>query len=176
MFRLHLDTVMARPEIKNLVATIFAGRRDRAVNPEGEFDDGGRWYPDTSEKQLGSFSGIRGPSRAWPYSYMLRARTREHCRLLVRAWLLGRVTLRQLPADVAAAIRSQARPIGTAIRAAKKAFARKITQAGSCPALAWGQAGGRAALADRLEQNGATDLADLFRRSLPAELLAEVAQ
>lgn len=34
---------------------------------------------------LDSFKGIRRPTRQWPYPLMLRARTRQHCKLLVLA-------------------------------------------------------------------------------------------
>lgn len=83
--------------VKGAAAQVYEPRRDRAVNPEGEFDSAGRWYPDESEKGMGSFNAIRSPSRAWPYSYMLRARTRQHCVLLCWKTLTGR----NVPRDVA---------------------------------------------------------------------------
>lgn len=65
-------------------------------HPEGEFDKGGRWYPSDREDCGGDGTSTRSPSRSWPYSYMLRCRTREHCRALVAAALAGN----DVPADV----------------------------------------------------------------------------
>jgi hypothetical protein len=65
------------PELKTQIATVYAARRDRLVHPEGTFDDAGRWYPSDRENTAG-LGGIRSPSRAWPYSYMIACRTRKH--------------------------------------------------------------------------------------------------
>ena len=49
--------------------------QSRKINPKGSFDDGGRWYPET---KFGCCNNIRGPSRAWPYSYLMHCRTISH--------------------------------------------------------------------------------------------------
>lgn len=93
---------MTTQQIKDLVATLYIARRDRAVNPEGHFDGAGRWYPSDAEDADGDGSRTRSPSRAWPYSYMLRCRTRQHVRCLVERGLAGQ----PVPADVAQALRA----------------------------------------------------------------------
>jgi len=90
-------------QIKSLTAAIYADRKDRAIHPEGSFDGAGRWYPSDREDQDGDGTSVRSPSRAWPYSYMLRCRTRQHCRALVEAGLAGR----DVPADVERAIATE---------------------------------------------------------------------
>lgn len=55
----------------------FRRRQDREEHPEGEFDKGGRWYPKGKDAEVFDYNR-RSPSRAWPYSYMLHARTAEH--------------------------------------------------------------------------------------------------
>lgn len=86
--------------VKALVLEVYAARRDRAVHPEGSFDDAKRWYPSAREDANGDGSRTRSPSRAWPYSYMLRCRTREHCRVLVERALAGN----DVPDDVRAVV------------------------------------------------------------------------
>ena len=49
--------------------------RDRRADPEGTFDQSGRWYP---AEPLACCGSIRSPSRAWPWSYMLHCRTVAH--------------------------------------------------------------------------------------------------
>ena len=85
--------------VKGVARRVYEARRDRQVNPEGEFDSAGRWSPSDREDGAGDGTSTRGPSRAWPYSYMLRCRTREHCRVLVErsAWA-------DVPADVRQAV------------------------------------------------------------------------
>lgn len=58
-------------------AEIYRSRRDRGSNPAGSFDRSGRWYPDASEEQ-DCCRAIRGPSRAYPYSYLTHCRTADH--------------------------------------------------------------------------------------------------
>lgn len=85
-------------EAKRLAQIVWAQRRARESHPEGEFDGGGRWYPSEREDGDGDVTGeVRSPSRAWPWSYMHRARTRAHCRHLVRRALDGL----PVPRDVA---------------------------------------------------------------------------
>ncbi len=55
----------------------YLDRRDRITNPDGKFDRAGRWYPSESE-ECDCCSGIRTPSRAYPYSYMVHCRTAAH--------------------------------------------------------------------------------------------------
>ena len=60
-------------------ATEYLGRRDRTSHPEGHTDGGGRWYPSEAEDIHGTItSTIRGPSRAWPWSYAHACRTAAH--------------------------------------------------------------------------------------------------
>ena len=87
-------------QIKSLTAIIYSARKSRTTNPEGRFDSAGRWYPSDREDLEGDGSSVRSPSRAWPYSYMLRCRTRQHCRALVEACLAGL----EVPVDVARAV------------------------------------------------------------------------
>ena len=85
---------------KALIQTVYEARRDRNVNPEGSFDDAGRWYPSDREDADGSGSSTRTPSRAWPYSYLLRCRTRAHVTVLINRALAGK----NVPADISRAL------------------------------------------------------------------------
>jgi hypothetical protein len=49
--------------------------RERRRNPAGRFDQAGRWYP---AQRHSCCDRIRGPSRAYPYSYLVHCRTLEH--------------------------------------------------------------------------------------------------
>ena len=51
--------------------------KNREIHPEGTFDSGGRFYLAESEKH-DCCQGIRSPSRAYPYSEMVHARTLKH--------------------------------------------------------------------------------------------------
>ena len=93
-----------------MIAAIYAARRDRLVNPEGSFDSAGRWYPSAAEDCGGDGRCVRTPSRAWPYSYMLRCRTRQHVSALVAAALAGE----SVPCDVAEAVRAAVQPVALA--------------------------------------------------------------
>lgn len=64
-------------------AVTYIRRRDRDEHPAGSFDNGGRWYPDSSENL--DTSCYRSPSRGWPYSYMHACRTAQHCAQLHEA-------------------------------------------------------------------------------------------
>jgi hypothetical protein len=81
---------------KQATAALYSLRKNRQTNPEGEFDSAKRWYPSAREDADGDGSRTRSPSRAWPYSYMLRCRTRQHCAVLVARALAGH----DVPADV----------------------------------------------------------------------------
>ena len=57
----------------------YIGRRDRTRHPDGESDDGGRWYPSDAENINGTITRtIRSPSRMWPWSYAHACRTVGH--------------------------------------------------------------------------------------------------
>lgn len=64
-------------------AVTYTLRKERHEHPSGSFDAARRWYPDESEDL--DISGLRPPSRAWPFSYMLSARTAKHCAHLLGA-------------------------------------------------------------------------------------------
>ena len=55
----------------------YLSRKDRRAHPDGTFDRAGRWYPSDEEYQS-CCDKIRGPTRAFPYSYMTHCRTVEH--------------------------------------------------------------------------------------------------
>ena len=77
----------------------YEARKSRAAHPDGHTDNGGRWYPSASERQ--SCCGrVRGPSRAYPWSYMTHCRSAEHVAHLygVDASELRREHRRQFPA------------------------------------------------------------------------------
>jgi hypothetical protein len=94
----------AELELERLVKAIADGvwqrRQDRAVHPEGTFDKAKRFYPSDREEADDVVGEVRSPSRAWPYSYMTRCRTRSHCRALVERGMRGLDT----PPDVQSAI------------------------------------------------------------------------
>lgn len=70
---------------KNDIQTVYTARKDRIVHPEGKFDNAGRWYPNEDENADGFTSTVRSPSRSWPYSYMVSARTRKHVAALAES-------------------------------------------------------------------------------------------
>jgi len=102
-------TLIARAR-RALVDAIYGPRRAREVNPEGHFS-GPRWYPSDREDAGGSGTSTRSPSRAWPYSYMLRCRSRQHAAVLLERALAGR----DVPPDVAAVYASAERCIADAL-------------------------------------------------------------
>lgn len=81
---------------KEIIAEVYLSRQDRSVHPEGEFDDGGRWYPSNREDCGGDGTCVRSPSRKWPYSYLVRCRRKQHCAVLVEALIAGK----DVPEDV----------------------------------------------------------------------------
>lgn len=85
--------------VRTLVAALYESRQARRTHPEGR-TDGARWYPSPREDADGDGSCTRSPSRAWPWSFMLRCRTRQHCRVLVERGLTGR----DVPDDVRAVL------------------------------------------------------------------------
>lgn len=79
--------VLALPAVKKVWEAIYEDRRDRRTHPTGEFDSAARFYPAPCEQVFDSFKDIRRPTRSWPYPLMIRARTRQHAKLLVLAKL-----------------------------------------------------------------------------------------
>lgn len=96
-------------EVKAAALAVYVPRRDRQVNPDGEFDSAGRWYPSSAEECGDIARCVRSPSRAWPYSYLVACRTKKHAVNLVLAGVLG--------ADVPADARRAAEPIRAALLA-----------------------------------------------------------
>ena len=60
-----------------MAASLYLIRRDRWDNPEGCFDNAGRWYAHGRDAAV--MAPCRTPSRAWPYSEMTSCRTLHHC-------------------------------------------------------------------------------------------------
>lgn len=63
------------------ITELYEALRDRVINPDGTFDNGGRWYPSAAE-DCGVSSTVRSPSKAWPFSYMTACRTLKHVKAL----------------------------------------------------------------------------------------------
>ena len=55
----------------------YLDRQGRTSHPNGEFDKGGRFYL-AKEEICDCCTGIRSPSRSWPYSQMVHGRTMKH--------------------------------------------------------------------------------------------------
>jgi hypothetical protein len=60
------------------IAKYFADR-----NPDGKTDKGGRWYPDNGER-CSCCSGIRSPSRDYPWSYWKHCKSIKHLKTLIQ--------------------------------------------------------------------------------------------
>lgn len=60
-----------------LAAIEYKKRQSRKRQPQGYFDNAGRWYPDKDERQE-CCRLIRAPSKQYPYSLMLHCRTARH--------------------------------------------------------------------------------------------------
>lgn len=84
------DDGIYRPTEKDFVAETFTLRQRGTYRPEGRFDNARRFFPSDREDCGGSGTGVRGPSRAWPFSYWKRCLTRAHCKNLVAAGLAGK--------------------------------------------------------------------------------------
>ena len=52
-------------------------------NPDGKIDKGGRWYPDAGEI-CSCCSGIRSPSRSFPWSYWKHCKSTKHLKNLIQ--------------------------------------------------------------------------------------------
>jgi hypothetical protein len=91
---------------RSLTKLVWEARKSRRCHPEGSFDKSSRWYPSAREDCGGDGTNVRRPSASWPYSYMMRCRTRQHCQVLVTAALSGR----DVPPDVADVVRNAPEP------------------------------------------------------------------
>lgn len=60
----------------------YADRTKRRSHPPGEWDKAGRFY---AHEHTNSVLCCRSPSRAWPHSQMLTARTAAHCAEVYKA-------------------------------------------------------------------------------------------
>lgn len=98
--RLSLTRTLVDRARRALVDAVYIARRDRRINPEGDFDKAGRWTPSDRENAGGSGTSTRAPSRSWPFSYMTRCRTKEHATILIRR-ALG---FHDVPPDVEAVL------------------------------------------------------------------------
>jgi len=73
-------------EIMLSAVVCYHARRDRILDPDGKFDNGGRWYPSglpggyggDGEEWQACCLGIRDPSRAYPYTLMVHCRSTAH--------------------------------------------------------------------------------------------------
>lgn len=86
---------------KRIVEGVYLRRRSWEVRPEGTFGKRSRWQPSAREDCGGDGRAVRTPSARWPYSYMIRCRTRQHCAALVDAMIRGE----DVPPDVIDAAR-----------------------------------------------------------------------
>lgn len=91
---------------KRMIDDLYSNRKRRMSHPEGEFDKHGRFYPSKRENADGDGCSVRSPSFQYPYSYMLRCRTRVHCSVLVDRAIQGL----EVPYDVLAIVQ---RTLGT---------------------------------------------------------------
>lgn len=67
---------------KEQIDLVYTSRKNRLTHPEGNFDKQGRWYPSENENSDNYTQRLRSPSKAYPYSYLLGARTRKHIKAL----------------------------------------------------------------------------------------------
>ena len=65
------------------IQTVYAAMRDRQLNPSGDFDGQGRWYPSTAQEAGGMT--VISPTRWHPYAYLIACRTRKHTRRAAEA-------------------------------------------------------------------------------------------
>ncbi len=96
-------TTYTDTDIKIAIQTLYDSRKSRRTHPEGSFDKAMRWEPTEAEDQDGDGTCVRTPSRAWPYSYMVRCRTKAHCKALI----LAAVACKKVPIDALWALKSQ---------------------------------------------------------------------
>jgi len=81
---------------KKCTKALYASRKSGETAPEGEFDSFRRWGPSDREDCEGDGRCGSPPSKTYPYSYLNRCRTKQHCRLLVRRAIEGK----DVPPDV----------------------------------------------------------------------------
>ena len=62
----------------------YLKRKRRISHPEGDFDNGGRFYL-SDEERVACCVGIREPSRSYPYSEMMHGRSLRHVAKLFEA-------------------------------------------------------------------------------------------
>jgi hypothetical protein len=79
------------------VIAIFEARKRDFTQPEGTYDESGRWYPNPREDADGDGSFTYPPTPKRPYTYLERCRTRKHVKLLVHRAILGL----PVPTDIA---------------------------------------------------------------------------
>jgi len=61
----------------NKAVQCYMDRKERTEHPQGQFDNGGRWYPSEHEACT-CCEYIRSPSRGFPFSLMVHCRTVSH--------------------------------------------------------------------------------------------------
>jgi hypothetical protein len=77
-----LSTLSADIDIKTMVNAIYISRKDRLSHPQGSFDNQGRWHPSKDENLDNFIANIRKPSKKWPYTYLVGARSKKHIQAL----------------------------------------------------------------------------------------------
>lgn len=87
---------MTETMYREWISALYTSRHERRSHPEGVFDSKRRWCPSNREDGDRFTRKIRTPSCAWPYSYMLAARTKKHCTRLIQLAMSGR----DVPEDV----------------------------------------------------------------------------
>jgi hypothetical protein len=55
----------------------YLDKKSKKTNPDGQFDNAGRWFPSEAEENW-CCSGIRPPSRGFPYSMLTHCRSAFH--------------------------------------------------------------------------------------------------
>ena len=68
--------------LREEIESEYEDRKCRSSHPDGEFDKAGRFYP-SEQETCDCCAGIRSPSRAYPYSYMVHCRSKLHVTSLI---------------------------------------------------------------------------------------------
>lgn len=63
---------------ENDIYEVYRQLKDREINPAGTFDSAGRFFAEHAE-----LINVRKPSRKWPYSQMIAARTLKYVKAVV---------------------------------------------------------------------------------------------
>jgi hypothetical protein len=179
--------LLALPPIRRSWAALWASRNGRHTHPTGTFDTGHRWHPDECEDVYASFFGLRRPTARYPYSFMHRARTKAHCKLLTLAMMFsdpGYVPPADAnrifyghwsfaPNDITSAVAEAVLPAKWRADAAARTLAldalRAYVNREGDDAWDWHAAG---VLADYLADRGETRAADAIRAELPSVAVA----